>query len=253
MYGNSHGARSSAVRRPNTKRYVSDVTLQGMSPASRQTPSFETKISERSDRISRGSARTLDEDQLERLITFIRDRSNAPEADLVKVLLTFQAGLRIGEVASLRLSDVTDASGRISKIIVVRASNAKNGEAREIPMTPGIRYAIERFRVRYPDVDYFAVSSRYGTPKRQGLTAITNYVWRLYRAAGLEGCSSHSGRRTFATFLAREHSRAGKSLRDVQKLLGHARLDTTERYIEVSHDLTGLVGLFGNKFGKPKR
>ena len=45
-------------------------------------------------------------------------------------------------------------------------------------------------------------------------------------------CSSHSGRRTFVTNAAKKVSEAGRSLRDVQELAGHASLQTTQRYVQ---------------------
>jgi hypothetical protein len=48
----------------------------------------------------------------------------------------------------------------------------------------------------------------------------------------MDGCSSHSGRRTFITRATRKVSQVGGSLRDVQELAGHTSLAMTQRYIE---------------------
>jgi hypothetical protein len=61
---------------------------------------------------------------------------------------------------------------------------------------------------------------------------IVNLFHRWYQHLGLEGCSSHSGRRTFITNAARKISTVGGSLRDVQVLAGHSNLRTAQRYID---------------------
>lgn len=63
-------------------------------------------------------------------------------------------------------------------------------------------------------------------------------IWfsRAYRAIGLEGCSSHSGRRTFITRAARLVHKTGASLRDVQLLAGHRSIQTTQKYIDGDSD-----------------
>jgi integrase len=67
-----------------------------------------------------------------------------------------------------------------------------------------------------------------------GLSAATVRLWfhRLYTSLKMDGCSSHSGRRTFITRAARRVSQVGGSLRDVQELAGHTSLAMTQRYIE---------------------
>ena len=55
---------------------------------------------------------------------------------------------------------------------------------------------------------------------------------------GFIGCFSHSGRRTFITNLSKKISFIGGSLRDVQSLVGHKNLQTTQRYTEVD---TGIA------------
>ena len=65
------------------------------------------------------------------------------------------------------------------------------------------------------------------------LSPATVRLWfhRLYTSLKMDGCSSHSGRRTFITRAARRVSQVGGSLRDVQELAGHTSLAMTQRSI----------------------
>jgi integrase len=62
--------------------------------------------------------------------------------------------------------------------------------------------------------------------------SIVNWFVALFKELGYEGCSSHSGRRSFITIAARNIHRSGCSLRDVQLLAGHRSIETAERYID---------------------
>jgi integrase/recombinase XerD len=55
----------------------------------------------------------------------------------------------------------------------------------------------------------------------------------LYKRAGLEGCSSHSGRRSFLT----ELSSKSVPLKVLMELAGHRQAQTTMRYINVTQDM----------------
>jgi len=55
----------------------------------------------------------------------------------------------------------------------------------------------------------------------------------LYKEAGIDGASSHSGRRTFITNLASK----GVGVRVLMALAGHQNIATTQRYIDVNDDM----------------
>jgi integrase/recombinase XerD len=59
---------------------------------------------------------------------------------------------------------------------------------------------------------------------------MTQLFLNIYRAAGFENASSHSGRRTFITELASK----GVSVRVLAELAGHSSIQTTQRYIDVN-------------------
>ena len=74
--------------------------------------------------------------------------------------------------------------------------------------------------------------------------SIVNWFVSLFAELEFEGCSSHSGRRTFVTQAARLTHKAGGSLRDVQLLAGHRSIETTQAYIDGDSDAQRrLIGL----------
>lgn len=187
-------------------------------------------------------AKIINPNDLEGILAFLDANSPSPEADKLKVLLSYRAGMRVSEISRLSVRDVTTPHGKLSKAIRIFSHVGKFGKEREIPMHRDIARAINQFREVYPDAERFAVSSlgRYQNPN-----ALAVWFHRLYRKLGFQGCSSHSGRRTFVTQLARRVEAHGGSLRDVQLLAGHARLDTTEAYIEPSHRSLDMINSLG--------
>ncbi len=157
-----------------------------------------------------------------------------PERDRVLFLLSIKAGLRAAEIAAVTWSMVSDANGEIGDSIALenRATKGKKG-GRDIPIHPELREALQALLKARGDLarpDQPVVHSERG----RGLSGASVAVWfhRLYSDLGLEGCSSHSGRRTFVTRAAKKCIEAGGSLRDVQELVGHSHLATTQRYIQ---------------------
>ena len=144
-------------------------------------------------------------------------------------------------MARLEWSMVLDARGKVADVLAIHDAIAKKRGGRRIPMHPDLRHAL-RSLLRISEPLGPVIRSARGGSLRP--TSVVNWFAALFKELGFEGCSSHSGRRTFITAAARNVHRSGCSLRDVQLLAGHRSIETTERYID--GDTRGqrrLVGL----------
>ena len=173
-------------------------------------------------------AKIITPTMLRRMLGAVANRQTT-KRDRVIILLSAKAGLRACEIARLDWSMVLDAQGRVSGTIHVRDVIAKKRGGRRIPMHPDLRRALERLAGATEPVGPVIRSYRGSHLKAN---SVVNWFAALYKALGFEGCSSHSGRRSFITIAARNIHRSGCSLRDVQLLAGHRSIETTERYID---------------------
>ena len=160
-------------------------------------------------------------------------RSRYPQRDRVMILLSVKAGLRAGEIAKLTWSMVLNAGGRIGDRIELHDTAAKKRSGRTIPIHPEQRRGLLQLR-RQSGARGAVIRSERGGARGMRPNSVVNWFRRLYRELGLNGCSSHSGRRTFITNAARLVFKAGGSLRDVQQLAGHRSIEQTQAYIDGS-------------------
>ena len=195
-----------------------------------------------------------------------------PLRDEVALRLSYGAGLRGGEIARLRWwNNVLDAQGNVSHEIRITSDVGKRSVERVVPLSEATRNALIRLRKARPeDIYVFYALTAQGAPrvpltdsrgrplkdKKTGQVlmqvdpawegdvtpnAAVQWFRRFFQEAKFDGCTSHSGRRTFITDLARTCNKHGGSLKDVQLLAGHKRLETTGDYIEPSAQHRALV------------
>jgi integrase len=138
-------------------------------------------------------------------------RSRYPQRDRLMILLSVKAGLRAGEIAKLTWPMVLDADGRIAASIELHDIAAKKGSGRTIPLHPDLRRALQQLR-RLTGAEGAVIQSERAGSQGMRPSSVVNWFRRLYCDIGLNGCSSHSGRRTFITNAARLVSKAGGSL-----------------------------------------
>jgi len=151
--------------------------------------------------------------------------------DYALVQLLVQTGLRVGEVAALRLADVElrERTGQ------VRVRDGKGGKARDVPLNASARRALRLYLELRPgapaDMPLFLSSRNAPLPVR----SIQAILGRLARRAHLDRLpvSPHTLRHTFALNFLRANP--GK-LVELANLLGHDSLDTTAVYTRPSRD-----------------
>lgn len=159
--------------------------------------------------------------------------SQTPERDRVIILLSVKSGLRACEIAGLDWTMVLDGRGRIGASLAIEDRIAKRGSGRRVPVHPDLHQALAVLQCAGGGQGPVVRSSRGGAMRAN---SIVNWFVELFQSLGFEGCSSHSGRRSFITAAARNAHKAGGCLRDVQLLAGHRSIETTQGYIEGDTD-----------------
>ena len=150
------------------------------------------------------------------------------------VALSFYAGLRACEIAALRVGDVFDEAGNVKDTIYLSAGQTKGSDSTTVLVNTKLKRQLEKFAKQYPIHVTTRTAPLLFSAKGGGFTAqtIVNLFKRIYKMAGIEGASSHSGRRQFVTKLADQ----GINARLVQVLARHKHLSTTQRYIDVNEN-----------------
>src|SRR6516162_4459629 len=155
----------------------------------------------------------------------LRDRA------ILAVLLGW--GLRRSEVAALTFKHIQQRDGRWCIVDLV----GKHGRVRTVPMPTWVKVAIDTWTspAGITDGQVFRAVNRGG--QISGAALSEKVVWQLLQgyaaAARVPGIAPHDLRRTCAK-LCRD---AGGELEQIQLLLGHASVQTTERYLGTKQDL----------------
>ena len=156
--------------------------------------------------------------------------------DIAVLLLLYGAGLRIGEALSITRRDAPISGRDVMRIC------GKGGKERMVPILPVISQAIERYVDTCPyelGLDGPLFLGARGGPLSPRLIQLT--MEKLREALGLPATATpHALRHSFATHLLS----AGADLRQIQELLGHASLSTTQVYTEV--DQARLLAVYDN-------
>ncbi len=149
----------------------------------------------------------------------LRDAARNDARMFAVIELLLQTGIRIGELANLRLSDVTKDSLHIAPF--------EKHEERTVPLNKRAQEALNRYldlRPKVADDHLFVTKS--GKPFL--IRNIRTAVERYFRLAEIKDAKVNDLRHTFVA----HHLKHGVSLIVLSKVLGHKRLSTTERYLQ---------------------
>lgn len=144
----------------------------------------------------------------------LRDFAKSDKRTYAMVELLLQTGIRIGELAEIKLNDVTDDSLKI--------------DGRKIPLNKAVRKAVTNYlKVRHEsDTDYMFVTK---TGRQLLVRNIRSIITRCFREVGIEDAKVQDLRNTFIAYQLMN----GASISYISKIVGHKRLSSTEKYLDL--------------------
>ncbi len=181
-------------------------------------------------------AKVITEQELKRALGMVAGHRHA-QRDRMALLLTHWAGMRVCEVAALTRDKVLGPDGEVLSEWRLDSDQTKGSKGRVVYANTKLRKELATYLKADPTPtcsDPVLVSQKGRRGPRRGFSANTlcQLINCIYRAAGIAGATSHSGRRGFITALA-DHS---VGIKTIMELAGHRQLSTTQRYIEVTPD-----------------
>jgi integrase len=164
--------------------------------------------------------RYLSKEETARLLAVLKDWPNRTMADLIRFLML--TGARKSEATHARWEYVNLQTG----VWTVPAPMSKSGKPRYIPLSKAAIVLLENRRGN--GSAYIFPNPRTDMPLRS-----IHRAWdKIRRQAGIPDVRIHDIRHHYASLLVNH----GRSLYEVQKLLGHADISTTQRYAHLSQD-----------------
>lgn len=196
-------------------RYMFNLAIKWEVPCITKNPTKDVSLLEENNKMER----YLTVEETERLFDAVQKSQNPMLKYIVSMLIL--TGARKSEVLHAKWSEF-NFEQRLWRI-----GMSKSGRARFVPMSDGLVTLLEMVP-RHPGKDYVFVNP--DTGKRVGNFF---YAWNTARTrAGLSDLRVHDLRHSFASFLVN----SGRSLYEVQRILGHTQIKTTQRYAHLSQE-----------------
>jgi site-specific recombinase XerD len=139
---------------------------------------------------------------------------------IIKML--YGAGLRLGELLNLKLSDIN------SENMLIYIRKAKGNKDRVVMLSSDLLIDLREYFIIYKPKEYLFEGQNGGTYSER---SVQNVVKNVASRAGIKKkVTPHTLRHSFATHLIE----AGTDIRFIQQLLGHQSIKTTEIYTHIT-------------------
>jgi site-specific recombinase XerD len=153
----------------------------------------------------------------------LRDAASSDARIFAIIEVLLQTGIRIGELANLKVEDVRENT------LFIRAYEGH--PEREVPLNKRAKEALKKYLKNRPDTaDQHLFVTKTGRPFL--VRNIRDAIERQFKKAGIENAKINDLRHTFVA----HHLRQGVSIIFLSKILGHKRLSSTERYLQYVKD-----------------
>jgi site-specific recombinase XerD len=187
----------------------------------------------------------LSSDQVKLLFESADGKDLRSICDLAIMAVLLGCGLRRAELSALKVEDMEVRQGHWAIVDLI----GKGSRVRTVPMPMWVKEAVDRWIItgKVSQGRIFRAVSRHGTPWGKGISE--NVIWYVVRRCAqrtkLDHLAPHDLRRTCAKLC---HT-AGGEIEQIQFLLGHASVLTTERYLGCKQNLEKPVNdRFGSLF-----
>jgi integrase len=196
-------------------RYIFNLCIRWETPGISKNPTAGIPLLEENNK----KERFLTADEANLLVEKLKESDNKMLQYIIPMLIL--TGARKNEVLKAKWQDF-NLGQKVWRIPI-----SKSGKARHVPISDGVHYLLENVP-RFEDCEYV-----FPNPKTR-LPYISIFCsWNTARsAAQLDDVRIHDLRHSFASFLVN----SGRSLYEVQRILGHTQIKTTQRYAHLSQD-----------------